>query len=357
LASYGPQSYYFLLVLFGITVAIFLFGVLRSTATIKGNQFGWAVDLGGPAAVGALVVAGGYLTGIPAGEFVLTLFLKGDQGQSPSEMARDATLVIDIEGRRERRPVSATGDAIIIPGVPSRLRNAELPIGLESKSYRLKDPQKPYRVPPNAVIYVEVIPIPETPPPGPAPDLLHSAFTSIYDVAPELERVRGPGHCSSDAYQAEYEGGHVLWIKPLMTIFVLPKDTKDKGGKLIRIRESSWATDSDLFDEQKARIIFNTPADKYPPHGGIANLWRADPERWKWLGWMEWQCRFMGTIYYQQFQNGTVLGKFRAHPTQDEGQITAILDDDTWRTLSVSKQVPKCEKVFEQFLIEDKCPK
>jgi hypothetical protein len=131
-----------------------------------------------------------------------------------------------------------------------------------------------------------------------------------------------------------------------MIIFVLPK-SPDR--KLIRYRESSWATDSDLFNEEKARIIFGTPANKHPPHGGIANLWKGDPEHWKWLGWLEWQCRFLDKIYYQQFENGIVLGTFRAHPTQDEGQVIAILDDDTWRTRSVSKQVPKCEQILEQF--------
>jgi hypothetical protein len=350
LASYGPQAYYFLLILLGLTAAIFLFGVLRSYATIKGNQFGWAVELGGPAAFGALLVAGGYFFGIPSGEFALTLFLKGEQ--SPSEMAKDATIVVDIEGRRDRHPVSAAGDATI-QGIPSRLRNAELPIGFESKSYRLKESQKTYRIPLNAaVIYIDVIPIgDETRIPGPAPDLVHPAFTSIYEVAPEIKRVRGPAHLSNDAYQAEYEGAHVLWIKPLMTIFVLHKNDhkKDQGNKLTRYRKSSWATDSDLFDEEKARTIFRTPADKHPPHGGIANLWRTDPEHWKWVGWLEWQCRFLGKVYYQQFENGIVLGTFRAHPTQDEGQIIAILDDDTWRPLNVSQQVPKCEQVFEQF--------
>jgi hypothetical protein len=78
-------------------------------------------------------------------------------------------------------------------------------------------------------------------------------------------------------------------------------------------------------------------------------LWKGDPEHWKWLGWLEWQCRFLDKIYYQQFENGIVLGTFRAHPTQDEGQVIAILDDDTWRTRSVSKQVPKCEQILEQF--------
>ncbi|HEY4407013.1 MAG TPA: hypothetical protein VGN55_20395 [Xanthobacteraceae bacterium] len=344
LAAYGPQAYYFVLVLLGIAVAVFLFGVLRSTASLKGTQFGYAIDLGGPAVAAVLVVCGGFYFGLPAGEFSLTLFLRGEQ--PASELAKDAVIVVDIEGRRDRHPISAAGD-VTIKGIPSRLRSSEISIGLESKLYRLKDPQITYLIPANAVIYMDVIPIgDEVNHSGSIPNLLYSTFKSIYEAAPDLQSVRGPAHLSADSYQAVYENAHVIWIKPLMTIFVLPKDP---GRKLVRYQETSWATDSDLFDEEKARAIFQTPIGKHPPHGGIANLWRNDPEHWKWLGWLDWQCRFLDKIYYQQFENGVVLGTFRAHPTQDEGQIIAVLDNGGWRSVSQSDNVPKCQNVFEQF--------
>jgi hypothetical protein len=54
--GYGQQAYYFLLVILGIAAAFFLFGALRSTASMKGTQFGMAIDLGGPAALFFFVI-------------------------------------------------------------------------------------------------------------------------------------------------------------------------------------------------------------------------------------------------------------------------------------------------------------
>jgi hypothetical protein len=332
------------LVLFGIATAVFLFGVLRSAATLSGTSFGYAVDLGGPIVAAVLVVAGGFYFGVPVGEFALTIFIRTTE--PVSEVAKDAKLVVDFEGRRERSEISSSGE-VTIKGIPGRLRNADIPINLESKSYRLKDPLRTYRIPANAVIYVDIIPIstgglnsPEI------SSLLHPQFKPISDIAPELKRPRGPAQQSDDSYEAVYDHAHVLWIKPLLTIFVLPKVP---AHKVVRYQETSWATDSDLFDEEKARIIFQTPADKHPPHGGIANLWRADPERWKWLGWLNWHCRFTGKIYYQQFDGGTVIGVFRLHPAQDDGAIFAVLDDGTWRVAHALSQAPQCETLGQQF--------
>jgi hypothetical protein len=155
----GAQAYYVLLIVLGIAVAIFLFGVLRSTATLTGSQFGYAIDLGGPAVIAVLVVFGGfYLTKATSDEFALTLFLHG--GQPASEIAKDAVIVVDLEGRRDRVSVSAAGE-LTIKGIPTRLRNAKVPISLESNSFRIKDLQKAYRIPANGVIYIEVVPISE----------------------------------------------------------------------------------------------------------------------------------------------------------------------------------------------------
>jgi hypothetical protein len=331
----------------GIATAIFLFGVLRSTAAVTGNQFGYAIDLGGPIVAAVLVVVGGYHFTKPSAEnFPLTVRLRGSQ--PAGDMAKDAWIIVDLEGRRDRVQMSMLGEATV-KSVPVKLRNTEVPISFESATFRIKSPKDAYLIPANDVIYLEVIPIVQAPAIGEAHadnPAIHPDFTTAYEVAPALGSPRWPPTLADDAYQAVYERAHVIWIKPLLRIFVLPLDSEKK---LIRLKETSFATDPDLFDDERARQVFHTPAGKYPPHGGIAERWRKEPERWQWLGWREWHCRFRKQIYYQHFEHGTVFGVFRLHPTQDEGQIIVMLDDETWSSKSVTGNVPACGEVAEQF--------
>jgi hypothetical protein len=351
----GQQAYYVLLVILAITAAGFLFGALRSAASLTGSQFGLAIDLGGPAALFFLVVIGGfYLTKQPSDEFPLTVRLRGSEPQT--DIAREAWIVVDL-AKRERCEVPALGE-ITINAVPTRFRNTEVYIALESPRYRIRPPKdqsasldigRPFLIPASGIIELDVIRITAAPVMG-SPNrenpAIYPDFKTIYEMAPDLGSPLWPPTLVDDAYQAVYENAHVIWIKPLLRIFVLPLDSQKK---LKRVSESHWATDPDLFDEKKARAIFNTPDSKLPPHGGIADRWRKDPEQWKWLGWIEWHCRFDRQIYYQHFQRGLVLGIFRLHPIADEGEIILIRDDDTWTTQNVQGKVPPCGKVGPQF--------
>jgi len=142
-----------LLVLLGLCAAAFLFGAMRSVAHLRGSHFGFTLELGGPVVVAALVVFGGFqLTAVP-GEFTLTVRLRGPD--PPAEMAKEASIVADIEGRRDAREFSGLGEAVV-PGIPSRLRNSDIPITFQSKTYRVRDSKTLYRIPPNSVIYIEV---------------------------------------------------------------------------------------------------------------------------------------------------------------------------------------------------------
>jgi len=342
----GQQAYYVLLVILGMTSAVFLFGALRSTASLTGNQFGWAVDLGGPAALFFLVViAGFYLTKPTSEEFPLTVRLQG--AEPPSELAKEAWIIVDL-AKRERVQVPAIGEATI-NAVPTRFRNARVRISLESPRYRINSPEASYQIPADGIISLQVIPIVAAQAMGaanPANPVIHPDFKTIYEIAPELGSPLWPPTLVDDAYQAVYENADVIWIKPLLRIFVLPHNPDIE---LTRISESSWATDPALFDDDKARAIFHPPDGKFPPHGGIADRWKKDPKQWQWLGWREWHCRFANQIYYQHFEHGTVFGIFRLHPTQNEGQIIMIGNDDTWKPKHVTGNVPACGPVGPQF--------
>lgn len=63
------RAYYVILVVIGVSAAIFLFGVMRSTARIQGKHWGAAYDFGGPAALFIIVVVGGFYLTQPAATF------------------------------------------------------------------------------------------------------------------------------------------------------------------------------------------------------------------------------------------------------------------------------------------------
>src|SRR5262245_57333767 len=54
------QVYFIVLVIVALIPAGYLFGALRSSASLTGNEFGLAIELGGPAALFFLVVIAGF---------------------------------------------------------------------------------------------------------------------------------------------------------------------------------------------------------------------------------------------------------------------------------------------------------
>src|SRR5271165_158465 len=74
LASFGliERLYYLVLVLMGLTAAVFLFGVLPSKAEYEGKLLGGTLKLSGAVVGAALVVVGGYYFAPNAPTFPLT---------------------------------------------------------------------------------------------------------------------------------------------------------------------------------------------------------------------------------------------------------------------------------------------
>jgi len=176
---------------------------------------------------------------------------------------------------------------------------------------------------------------------------VHPNFKPVYDAfASELGRPRGPAKLSDDAYQAEYDRAHIIWIKPLLTIYYLPDNNEER--KVTSQQDTAWAP-PELFDDSKLRPRFATPDDKLPPHGGVAYHWLKEPDRWKWIGWRQWYCRFFDEIFYQEFDSGVMLGPFHASPTRDEGQIITILNNGRWVARQAPVNAPDCVQVAEPF--------
>ncbi len=149
---FATRTYYVLVVILGLAVAAFLFGVMRSHARLKGNQSGYAVELGGPAACAALVVWGGFSLPTPD-EFSFVVRLRSSE---PITETAETWIRVDLGDRRERRAFSPLGEAVI-PAIPIRFRDAELPMEFESRMYSVKDPKSAYRAPESGVIYLDVV--------------------------------------------------------------------------------------------------------------------------------------------------------------------------------------------------------
>jgi hypothetical protein len=201
--------------------------------------------------------------------------------------------------------------------------------------------------------------------PGQGPSLPASAsstsidtdpqFKIIHETVPQLGKPRLPATLADDAYQARYDNADIIWIKSLLAILVLPKD----GSK-----QTTWQIDTDLskeqrlFDDEWLRSQFTgIPEGKYPPHGGVAYYWSRNPDKWNWIGWRIWYCRYFNQIRYQPFENGVVLGIFHLNPplvddgqifnpTRDDGQkfgqIFVVFNDGSWISRLAAGTAPSC---------------
>jgi hypothetical protein len=115
-------------------------------------------------------------------------------------------------------------------------------------------------------------------------------FKQIQETVPRLGKPRLPAVLADDAYQAVYDNANIIWIKPLLSILLLPTDGRKQTTWQV---DTDWAKDRKLFDDEWLKTQFDAiPNGKYPPHGGVAYNWLKNPDQWKWIGWRIWYCRF-----------------------------------------------------------------
>jgi hypothetical protein len=172
------------------------------------------------------------------------------------------------------------------------------------------------------------------------------AFREVrHDIVQVIGNPIRDGVLVDDAYQAVYEHANVIWVKNLLTIFVLPRDQTPANSSAIRHQEGHFSTDARFFNDDAARKVFDTPEGKYPPHGGLASLWESDPERWKWVGWRVWHCRFSNKIYVQEFEHGTAIGPLLVSKDQRIGQVFVIPNGGRWLSRMTPSEASTCEDV------------
>lgn len=132
------RFYYLTLLPLGLAVTGFLFGVLRSLAIYRGQHFGGAIELGGPIVGFALVVIGGFLLPAPGTTFPLTIYVHGPAGEQDLPLRNEGTVLLDLAGDRQRRPIGDDGQAFF-PAIPVSFRGEKVNVTVDAPAFQRVD--------------------------------------------------------------------------------------------------------------------------------------------------------------------------------------------------------------------------
>jgi Carboxypeptidase regulatory-like domain len=127
--------YYIVLFPLGLCAAVFLFGVVRSFARYKGDQYGGTLELGGPIVAFILVVGGGFvLVPKPPSTFPLTVYVHGEASRNDLVLRNSGRVFVDLDGDRQSRSIGENGEAYF-PAIPDRFRGQEVPIWVDATGF------------------------------------------------------------------------------------------------------------------------------------------------------------------------------------------------------------------------------
>lgn len=141
----AEQVYYLVLVSVGATVAVFLFGVIPSSATYKGKVLGGTLRASGAVVGAALVVVGGYYFKPRGFTFPLTVYVYGPGGPSDIVLRNSGHVAIQVGPQVQRELVGENGEAYF-PAIPTNFRGQEVPVWIESDEFEVVDAGKNQRL-------------------------------------------------------------------------------------------------------------------------------------------------------------------------------------------------------------------
>jgi hypothetical protein len=139
------RLYYIVLLPLGLSVAGFLFGVVRSYATFKGKQFGGNLVLGGPIVGFFLVVVLGFVLVPDPSTFPVTFFVHGPGGPQDTVLRNSGEVWVDLAGDRRKASISDQGQAFL-PGIPANFRSQEVLAWVSSDNFESAEANKKYKL-------------------------------------------------------------------------------------------------------------------------------------------------------------------------------------------------------------------
>jgi hypothetical protein len=143
LAKYdlAGNFYYVALLLFGLAVAGFLFGVLHSYAKYTGKHFGGALNLGGPIVGFFIAVILGFVLVPKTGTFAMTIFVHGAKGHQDVVIKNAGEVLLNLGLDPVAKPIGEHGQAFF-PAVPVGFMGQELFARVLSEDYETEPDKK-----------------------------------------------------------------------------------------------------------------------------------------------------------------------------------------------------------------------
>jgi hypothetical protein len=146
--------FYIVLLPLGLAAAAFLFGVLRSFATHRGQHLGGVLELGGPVVAFALVVIGGFILVPNPATFALTVYVHGAGGPQDLVLQNSGYVVLRLGLESRKEPIGEDGQAYF-PAIPANLRGQEVPLWVESQEFEATGAPQRRLVPPSVDVSVQ----------------------------------------------------------------------------------------------------------------------------------------------------------------------------------------------------------
>jgi hypothetical protein len=129
------KLYYVVLFPLGLCAAVFLFGVVRSFARYKGEQYGGTLELGGPIVAFVLVVGGGFvLVPNPPSTFPLTVYVHGEAARNDLVLRNSGRVFVELDGDLQNRSIGENGEAYF-PAIPDHFRGQRVQIWVDAKGF------------------------------------------------------------------------------------------------------------------------------------------------------------------------------------------------------------------------------
>jgi len=145
--------FYVVLLPLGLAAAGFLFGVLRSYATYRGEHLGGVLQLGGPVVAFALVVIGGFVLVPNLATFPLTVYVHGEGGPQDLVLRNSGYVVLRLGLESRRQAIGEEGQAYF-PAIPANFRGQEAPVWIESAEFEEIDAPERRLTPPSVDVSV-----------------------------------------------------------------------------------------------------------------------------------------------------------------------------------------------------------
>jgi hypothetical protein len=183
----GNGAYYILLVVVSLASAILLFAGLKGSATLRGQFYGYAIELGGPSVLFFIVLLLG-VTDFKSRQqdFDLVIMLSPGDGQTMSA-AFPAAEVLNSTVNATVGPVihpehPDRNGRVLIQQLPFRYRYSHVAIALDSKVFIFKEPTTSFALPETSepILTIKVAPRPQK-------------FTQDVVKAKDLSRITSGG--------------------------------------------------------------------------------------------------------------------------------------------------------------------